>query len=371
MVKICHMTSAHQPEDVRIFHKECTSLAAAGYAVYLVARGESYEQNGVHIVGVGQPTGGRLSRMTSFAKRIYEAAVVLDADVYHFHDPELLPYGLRLKRSGKRVIFDSHEKYTDLMQDKHYLPRWSVRLIAGIYGAYERYVLKRIDGLIFPCLKDGKHPFEGQCRHITTINNVPLLEELYNWYDPNIPKRERSIVHVGSLSHNRGITHMVKAAVAADCTAYLGGTFSPLSYGEELQLMPEFSAVRYLGQLNRFQVMETLQISQVGMANILNVGQYNQYDNLATKVYEYMSLGLPVVLTRSSYNERIMIQYRFGICVDPENVEEVASAIRYLLDHPDEARQMGENGRRAVRNEFNWSVEERKLLAFYEDILKD
>ena len=107
------------------------------------------------------------------------------------------------------------------------------------------------------------------------------------------------------------------------------------------------------------------------MATIINVGQYNQYDNLATKVYEYMSLGIPTILSKSPYNERIAAQYQFGICVDPENVDEIAEAIRYLLDHPEEARQMGENGRRAVKEEFNWGVEEKKLLALYEDILKE
>ena len=104
MIKVCHMTSAHGPEDVRIFHKECVSLARAGYDVYLVERGDSYEKNGVHIVGVGQPSGGRLSRMTSFAKKVYQAALALDADIYHFHDPELLPYGLKLKRDRKSVV---------------------------------------------------------------------------------------------------------------------------------------------------------------------------------------------------------------------------------------------------------------------------
>ena len=57
--------------------------------------------------------------------------------------------------------------------------------------------------------------------------------------------------------------------------------------------------------------------------------------------------------------------------VDPENEDEIADAIRYLLDHPDEARQIGENGRRAVKEKFNWSVEEKKLLALYEDILNE
>lgn len=371
MTKICHMTSAHAPEDVRIFHKECVSLAKAGYDVYLVGRGESYEKNGVRIVGVGQPDRGRLSRMTSFAKKVYEAALALDADVYHFHDPELLPYGLKLKRTGKKVIFDSHEKYMEQLKRKPYLPVWCTQMLAKAYGVYEKYALRRIDGLIFPCLKDGKHPFEGMCSRITTVSNVPRLEELYDHYDGHIPKYERSIVHIGRLTYSRGITHMVRAAEKTACTAYLGGTFSPPSYQAEIEALPAVSHVRYLGQLSRPQVLETLQRCQVGMATLLNVGQYNQYDNLATKVYEYMSLGLPTILSNSPYNQKIVEKYQFGVCVDPENVDEIAGAIRYLLDHPDEARQMGENGRRAVKEEFNWGMEEKKLLALYEDILKE
>ena len=89
MIKVCHMTSAHQPGDTRIFQKECVSLAKAGYQVFLVQRGESGENSGVRIIGVGQPSGGRLTRMTAFSKKVYETARALDADIYHFHDPFL------------------------------------------------------------------------------------------------------------------------------------------------------------------------------------------------------------------------------------------------------------------------------------------
>ena len=370
MVKVCHMTSAHGVEDVRIFHKECVSLAKAGYDVYLVERGESYEKDGVHIVGVGEILKSRRKRMTEGAKKVYEAARAVDADIYHLHDPELLPYGLKLKKAGKKVIFDSHEKYTDQIRNKQYIPAWCRSLIASSYGTYERYVLKNIDGLIFPCLKNGVHPFAGQCRHIATVNNVPVLAETYDCYDPAVKKETGSICHVGSLTYDRGITHLVKAAAQADCTLYLGGAFSPAAYQDEVLSPPEAAHTRYMGVLNRAQVVQLLQKSQIGMATILNVGQYNQYDNLATKIYEYMALGIPVILSRSSYNEKVAAQHGFGICVDPANVDEIADAIRYLLDHPDEARQMGENGRRAVKEEFNWGVEEKKLLALYEDVLK-
>ena len=85
MIKVCHMTSAHGVEDVRIFYKECISLAQAGYEVYLVERGESYNKNGVYIVGVGEMPVGRLKRMTEGARRVYEAALALDKDVTNYY----------------------------------------------------------------------------------------------------------------------------------------------------------------------------------------------------------------------------------------------------------------------------------------------
>lgn len=54
--------------------------------------------------------------------------------------------------------------------------------------------------------------------------------------------------------------------------------------------------------------------------------------------------------------------------MDPEDTGEVARAIRTLLDDPERAWQMGQNGYRAVMETFNWSREEEKLLALYRDL---
>lgn len=88
-----------------------------------------------------------------------------------------------------------------------------------------------------------------------------------------------------------------------------------------------------------------------------------------TKIFEEMLAGLPVVCTDFVLWREFVDRYHCGICVDPQDADAIASAVWYLLDHPEEARQMGENGRRAVKEEFNWNVEERKLLALYEEVL--
>lgn len=369
MTKVCHMTSAHGPEDVRIFHKECVSLAKAGYETYLVQRGESYEKNGVHIVGVGEIPSNRRKRMTEGAKKVYEAALKVEADIYHLHDPELLPYAIKLKHKGKKVVFDSHEKYTEQLKNKPYLPVFITIPLAWCYGVYERFVLKRLDAMVFPCTMGGKNPFENQCKRVGIISNAAILGEFFDFYDPNIPKRERQICYVGGLTEARGITNDILAACKSRASLALAGEFSPESYRDRLVSMPEFCCVDERGKLDRKAVRVLLAESQVGLCTLRNQGQYLKSDTFGIKVYEYMSMALPVLLSHSSYNDRMVNEYNFGICVDPENVDEIAAAIAYLLDNPEEAKRMGENGRRAVKEEFNWSVEEQKLYALYEDIL--
>ena len=183
MKRICHMTSVHKPKDPRIFYKQCTSLAKAGYETYLVAQGNSYEENGVHIVGIGEVSGGRLNRMIAVTRSVYKKALALDCDIYQIHDPELLPFALKLKRLGKTVIFDSHENYLLLIQEKYYIPKALRKFFSSAYSCYQDYVFKKIDATIFPCLKDGKHPFEGKCKKIITLGNEPLLSELYDQYN--------------------------------------------------------------------------------------------------------------------------------------------------------------------------------------------
>lgn len=370
MVKVCHMTSVHPSEDVRIFVKECVSLAEAGYEVTLIERGESYDKNGVHIKGIGMPRGGRLNRMLSFGRKAYEAALQVDAELYHFHDPELWPYGLKLKRKGKKVIFDSHECYPEQLKLKPYLPAWITVPMAWLYSIFENHAVGKIDGVVYAGTGLGMPPFKGHCKNLTYIDNVSLLSEFYDHYMPNLPKKERQICYVGGLTETRGITTLIKAAYQAKVRLALAGPFIPEHYEDEVRAMPEFSCVDYRGTLDRNQVRELIGESQVGMAIFLDDGQYLKMDNLPTKAHEYMAMGIPTVLSSCEFNENAVKQYHFGMCSKPGDVDDVAKTITYLMDHPKEREEMGRNGRIAVRDKFNWDVEKKKLFAMYEEILK-
>lgn len=367
MVKICHMTSAHNSDDVRIFQKECVSLAATGYDVYLVARGDSREACGVHVIGVGMPEPGRLNRILKFTKRIYEKALSLDADLYHFHDPELLPYALKLKKQGKAVIFDSHEYNVRQIAIKPYLPSLIAKIVAAVYGVYESHVMRRIDGVVFPCLIDGKNPFEGKANRIAFVDNYPKLEELYDAYLAEI-NPQYDVCYVGSLSEDRGVLDYIRAAKLAGVKLALAGPFHPGSLQETVSQMPEYQGVDYLGILDRNGVKSLIQRSRIGLNLLHNVGQYKNPNNLSTKVYEYMSLGKPVILNDCAFNNAMVETYRFGVCTesDPQSLSKMILA---LEKDAELCRFLGLNGREAVKTVFNWNHECEKLLKLYQEVI--
>lgn len=370
MEKVCHMTSVHPAEDIRIFRKECVSLAKEGYDVTLIQKGDSYEKDGVKILGFTEIPGNRLKKMFSSTKQVYRKALEADADLYHFHDPELIPYALKLKKAGKKVVFDSHEKYSMQLRNKPYLPSFVSKAVAWAYSKYERFALKKMDAVIFPCTLNGVHPFANQCKRTITLNNLPLLEELYDKWSPK-EKDGFTACYVGYVRPDRGNTENVLACNKANIPLILAGKISPDEYEDELRNLDEKKLTEFLGYVDRDQVLEVLNRASVGLVTELNVGQNNVFDNLPTKTYEYMSMGIPVVISHSAYTDQLIQKLKFGIGVDPNNVDEIANAIAYLAAHPEEAKAMGENGRRAVKEELNWGEEEKKLFALYEDILKN
>ena len=145
--KIVHLTSVHPRFDTRIYHKMCCSLVASDYKVSLVvADGKSDELlNGIQIYDVGGSK-GRRDRILNAPSRVLDKALELNADLYHLHDPELIPVGLKLRKDGKRVIFDCHEDAPRQMLSKPYLNRPTRWAISHGLRAYEAWACRQLDG---------------------------------------------------------------------------------------------------------------------------------------------------------------------------------------------------------------------------------
>lgn len=228
MIKVCHMTSVHPPFDTRIFLKECISLSQEGYDTYLVAQGDSCEKEGVHVVGCGE-SGGRFRRMAFFTRKIYREALKLDCDIYHLHDPELLSWGLKLKRKGKKVIFDSHEDVPAQIMDKPWIAPGIRKMISRCYSAYETYVVKRIDAVVAATPYIAGR-FTGRARNVVTVNNYPKLDDIV-FHDTLFEKRDKIICYAGGISKIRGEDIMVQAMKDVDGVLILAGEHEKMELG--------------------------------------------------------------------------------------------------------------------------------------------
>ena len=221
MIRVCHVTSAHGKEDDRIFLKECISLAKNGYEVYLVERGETYDKDGVHIIGLGDIPDGRIKRMSGGAKKAYVNALELNADVYHLHDPELLPYTLKLKRKGKTVFFDSHEDVPAQIIDKTWIPKPLRHAIAVLYKRYETHVTRQIDAVIAATPHIAEQ-FSGRANNIVVINNYPRLDDI-QFQEKPFSEREQIVCYAGGIDELRGESIMVEAMKSGENTLIIAG----------------------------------------------------------------------------------------------------------------------------------------------------
>lgn len=365
--RIVHLTSAHPRDDIRIFVKECRSLARHGHEVFLVVAdglGDDF-RDGVQIIDAGGYR-HRLDRMLGAARRVYHKAMQLAPDVCHLHDPELLPVGLRLKRRGVKVVFDAHEDFPQQLLGKHYLHPIVRRVLSRVFARFERYACARFDGVVAatPFIREK---FEKTQVATVDVNNFPMLGELQS--ERTWMQKASEVCYVGSIAEIRGIKEMVRAMELTRSAVRLNlvGRFAESAVEAEVKAYTGWRLVNALGTQDRAGVRSVLERSVAGVVTLHPTKNY--LDSLPIKMFEYMSAGIPVIASNFPLWSDILRSADCGICVDPRDPGAIASAIDTIVADPARAEQMGQNGRQVVEERYNWANEEAKLLLFYAQLL--
>lgn len=231
----------------------------------------------------------------------------------------------------------------------------------------ETQICNRLDAVIEVCTVKGEDYFKKVKTRKVFIRNVQIINGDINKDTKNDASRSLAVVHIGGLTEQRGITNLAKAITLTKAKLSLAGPFSSKEYEQQIRYIAG-EKLDYRGLLPFESIYSFLGECMIGTSTLLDVGQYGWIDTLPSKIFDYMRAGLPVIMSDFRYLRYFNDKYKIGICVNQNSPEEIAEAINFLLDHPDEARRMGENGRKTVLEEFNWSVEEKKLLALYEDL---
>ena len=370
--KAVHVSIVHRSTDIRIFHKQCRSLAAAGYDVVLYARTDQpYDEAGVHVRPVPEPR-SRAARMTVGVWSLWAPLLAHRADVYHFHDPELIPLGLALRARGRQVVFDAHEPLPSQIMAKHWIPAPLRPLVARITE-----VLVRVAGRGMSAVVAASPLVEGVyagAKRLVVVNNFPILyDDVSAESHPDIPydERPRGMVYVGGLSDLRGLASMLEVARVAGARhgekLTLIGPFMPPELEARLSDPGLADVIDYVGVKKPAEARRLVSEARVGL--ILQIGPEAYKKNLPTKMFEYMAEGLPVVASHFPLWKGILDDAGAGVTVPPEDGAAAAEAVSRLLADPKEAAAMGERGRKAVHEKYSWEPEARTLLALYDSLL--
>src|SRR6185437_11424730 len=267
MTKICHITSAHKRDDIRIFVKECVTLATAGHDVILVVADDLPDgiQNGVHIYNVGKQL-TRRKRMLQTPKDIYNKVILLQPDVVHFHDPELILIGRKLAKQWYKVVYDVHEDLPKQVLNKHWIPKIIRPLISICVAHLEKKCAKILHGIVAATPIIARR-FKQYNPNTIDLCNYPVLAELNVAYAP-WDSRQDNMCYIGSISKTRGIEAVIAACAISHIQLELAGIFSGDITLYELRSQDGGEYINYLGVLNRVEIANLLQKVKIGLVTL-------------------------------------------------------------------------------------------------------
>lgn len=372
--RVCILTSVHPPLDTRVFYRQARSTAAAGFATLLIAPGAPAKPvDGVRF-GSLPSVGGRAGRLLRWPVLFWKA-MRAKADVYHFHDPELLPWGVLLHWvTRKPVIYDSHEYLREDILGKQWIPARLRRPIAAIADRVEKWAGRRLSAVVVVTEEMGARFEAADARRVVLVRNLPpLLAEAA----ADVPRAETPIVsYAGLMNVERGLdilsetARLVRERVPA-AEFHILGTIEWDGMPEEDRQRSAAAwaeaGVRFLASVPPGEVHAIIARGRVGW-----LPRSPQYENnlLAwpNKLVEYMTARLPIVASDLPLQARVVRENDCGRVVAPVSPAAHAAAIVELLEDPAEAERLGENGYVAACTKYTWDAEARRLHTLYTDL---
>lgn len=373
-MKICFLSSLHPLTDKRVYDKEAVSLAAAGHTVFHLAPGECDIKpcNGIQFISYPLPRGllGRVTQMF----RLYQMARSINADCYHCNEIDSWFVGIFLKLFlGKCIVFDVHEHYpssfgvTHLPSFLHPLSAIVIRIVYMLLVPWTDRVVLAKRTIASDIGQKWKHVLvQNYARLSADRFDAPVLSE------KPVPIKSRiTAIHLGYISRNRGWPQMVEAMSLLEnpgVNLQLLGQFNDGTYEEfchEVQNTGLKDRVVSSSWLPFDKAMEEVRNADIGLV-MFQPGIVNNEFALPHKLFDYMLAGIPVIIPKCAKEiTDIVLESDCGLIVNSACPQEIAEAISRLSEDADLRKRLGQNGRRAVFEKYNWENEAEKLVNMY------
>jgi glycosyltransferase involved in cell wall biosynthesis len=369
--RACFVSVVRPARDVRTFHREARSLAAAGWQVTVIGRDDGPREtvDGVEIVPLPRGSGARRVLTQLRALRL---ALATRADVFQVTDVELLPAALLLKRAGRSVVYDCIEDYPAYMELKGWIPPRLRRAARLSVAAVERIVAPRLDA-VFTADAGTAARLERWGARVRVLHNFPRRDE----FAPSPPDAERAhdVVYHGSLppyhlSAMAEIAGRLARRVPEARWTIVGEpdtTAARAEFASALARLGVADRVRLHARVPFPEVAAILRAARTGVVPLPDVPKFRV--NVPMKLFEYLAAGVAAVASDLPPTRALLDGSDAALLVPPGDHEAFAEALGTLLRDREGAARQARRGREAVDERFHWEREERTLLRVYSGLL--
>ncbi|NVO66032.1 glycosyltransferase [Methanofollis tationis] len=368
-MKICMLTTVHPPFDTRIYHKEAVSLAKKYDVVVIAPSDEEINRvvGDVEVKTIKKAKNKIFHFLTLW--RIFLSGLKEDCDIYHCHELGSLFLGVIFKLvNGTKLVYDAHEHWPS-----QFLEDIGINDTNILYGLLEKIILKYelfLSGFsdsILAVSESVAERFNNSGKPLRVILNVPVLQ--YSLCVDTCTKNSRELIYMGGkLQTSHGLQECYDAVtrLRADYPDIILTIVGKLDDRLNLVLKEDSDHFNITGILPYDKMYKRISEGGIGLVFFQKVS-YNMYIGLPNKLFDYMSCGLPVVASDFPEIRRVLEDCKCGILVGGNGRYDIYGAIHYLIKNPDKAREMGENGKKAVEERYNWDRMEVKLFEIYSD----
>lgn len=347
----------------------CTSLANNGYKVILTGRKmkgslplaqQPFQQKRLNCFfskgfGFYAEYNIRLFFWLLFQKG--DAVCAIDLDT-------ILPVYCISKLKGCKRIYDAHELFCEMKE------------VVSRPGRYKFW--KWIERLTVPRFTDGYTVCEPIALEFEklygvkyeVIRNVPVKREKGQGlgHTENSKQPSTFFLYQGAVNEGRSFETLIPAMKEVNVPLHVYGDGNFLKQTKELIHQHQLEQkVLLKGKLQPKELRQVTAAAYAGLTLFENNGQSN-YLSLANRFFDYIMAGVPQVAMKYPSYEQINHEFEVALLIPDTSSKTIANALNLLLSDVVLYERLKQNCIRA-REVLNWQEEEKKLIAFYNQIL--
>lgn len=375
--EILHIAPGQWAGHMRIYHRECQSLIRAGYKVELLAHPMLQENYSplVKIESLGKlpESEYRLFLWSRFIRNLlaFCKALKSNASLFHYHSPEFIPWAIMLSfLKPQPIIFDCMEDFENYISQRLDIPLLMRVILSRLMKLMLRWAANKSDAVITSD-KGMADYFQKDTKRIIVIHNFPAIELFPDPKDFNISKKYDLVFH-GALERYINICLDIDdALIRRGCFLrwYFVGVMPHLNeFLKALEMRSKQDRFFIKSRVPHNLVYREIIKAKIGIIPLPDLPKYHK--NIPQKMFEYMALRLPIVMSNLPPSAPFIKNYESAMLVAPGDVNQYADVIVQLLTDIKLASKLSQNGRMLFENLYNWEKESIKLVNLYFDLLK-